>query len=254
MPNYEDLKLSKETRTLGCNCYICLTARVTSHKKQKKGRGQIRDFSINIDVNKCFDDTSQQKDLLSKNEAKATKPRTSTELCNSCFQQIGKGISHSCRGPSTSNARKNVLNIVQKLPEKQQNQIITKILKKKISNNDNEDKDELVLNTLGSKVRVTFNKKKEKELRFSAERLDNFQANTGSSTNDMKKLANFIRSSAGRNSVPKNYNQHLYEKSNILEHIYKEGFYEFETSQDGIKQRPVVYATASELVDFVFEN
>lgn len=70
----------------------------------------------------------------------------------------------------------------------------------------------------------------------------------------MKKLANFIRSSAGRKSVPKNYNQHLYEKSNMLEHIYKEGFYEFETSKDGIKQRPVVYATASELVDFVFEN
>ncbi|CAH0555061.1 unnamed protein product [Brassicogethes aeneus] len=40
----------------------------------------------------------------------------------------------------------------------------------------------------------------------------------------------------------------------MLEHLYKDGFYKFETSNDGIKKRPVVYATASELVDFIFEK
>ena len=70
----------------------------------------------------------------------------------------------------------------------------------------------------------------------------------------MKELVNFIRSSAGRNSVPTNYNQHMYEKSNMMENIYKEGLYEFQTDKEGIKNIPVVYANATELLDFVFEN
>lgn len=52
----------------------------------------------------------------------------------------------------------------------------------------------------------------------------------------MKKLANFIRSSAGRKAVPSNHNQHMYEKPKMMENIYKEGLYEFETSKEGVKK------------------
>lgn len=163
MPNYEDLNLAKETRTMICNCYICLTARLTSHSKKIKGRGHVRQLSTKIDINNGLDGTEQNASL-SKTEAKATKPRTSIEICSSCFQEIGKGIAHSCKGSSSSTARDNVFNIlVDKLPEKQQNQIVTSILKRKISKSDKETGSELILNTLGSKARISVNKKKKRK-------------------------------------------------------------------------------------------
>ena len=40
----------------------------------------------------------------------------------------------------------------------------------------------------------------------------------------------------------------------MMENIYKEGLYEFQTDKEGIRNRPVVYANATELLDFVFEK
>lgn len=50
MPNYEDIKLPKETRANNntCNCYICITARYYGHPKAKLGRGFKRQASRNI--------------------------------------------------------------------------------------------------------------------------------------------------------------------------------------------------------------
>ena len=92
MPNYEDLNLAKETRTMNCICYSCLTARLTNHLKKKKGRGHVRDFSTKIDVKNGLDGTTQKNASLPKSEAKVTKPRTSIKICNNCFQEIGKDI------------------------------------------------------------------------------------------------------------------------------------------------------------------
>lgn len=69
----------------------------------------------------------------------------------------------------------------------------------------------------------------------------------------MKKLVNFIRSQVGRKSVPSNYNHPIQEKQKSMNIIYQETFSNFET-KEGIKKRPIVYANASELLDFVFEQ
>ena len=39
-----------------------------------------------------------------------------------------------------------------------------------------------------------------------------------------------------------------------MKNIYKEGLYEFQTDKEGIKNRPVVYDNATQLLDFVFEK
>ena len=46
IPNYEDLKLPKDTRqkTNACNCYVCLKARFKGHIKTEKGRGHTRNI------------------------------------------------------------------------------------------------------------------------------------------------------------------------------------------------------------------
>ena len=72
MPNYEDLNLAKETRTMICNCYICLTARLTIHSKTNKGRGHVCKFSTKIDINNGLDGTVRNTSL-SKSEENAIK-------------------------------------------------------------------------------------------------------------------------------------------------------------------------------------
>lgn len=70
----------------------------------------------------------------------------------------------------------------------------------------------------------------------------------------MRKLANFIRSTAGRKSVPSGFEKHLSEKSKTLNDVYKEDVREFETDKEKIEKRPVVWADAEELLKAVLEN
>ncbi|KAL7297468.1 hypothetical protein TKK_0009838 [Trichogramma kaykai] len=124
MPNYHDINLAKETRNMSCNCYVCLTARFKGHTKVNKGKGHKRTFSA----------------------PKITKDNglggTMTNL------RLGKGLPHNCKGASSTTARENVFDLVEKLPEKQQNQIISSLLKRKST----DSQDNIILNTLGSKV------------------------------------------------------------------------------------------------------
>ena len=50
MPNYGMMQLQKSTRSTGntCYCYICQTARVTSHLKAVVGQGSTRQFNTVI--------------------------------------------------------------------------------------------------------------------------------------------------------------------------------------------------------------
>ena len=124
---------------------LCLITRIL------KGRGFIRKLDTKIDVNSNLPTASS--------EANKNKKRTSLEMCKSCFQKIGKGIPHACKGTSSSRARDNVLNLVIKLSNTQQNQIVSSLLKRKIEANTN-DTDELLLNnTAGKKTQISINKK-----------------------------------------------------------------------------------------------
>lgn len=241
MPSYTDFNVSKETRSSPfCSCYICVTASFKGHLPLKKGRGHIRTFASSID----------ETENMAQN---GKNSKTSIKLCKTCFQEIGKGIRHSCVSkPSSSQARENILNIVEKLPEKQQNQLIYSQLKTKIEESD--QKNEIMLDTLGPKARVSLNKKIEINVNFTAEILDNFQTTTGASNTYMRKITNFIRTSAGRQSVPANYVEHMRSRSNKMSHIYKDGIYEFEIESNKIENRPVIYANATEILKYIFDQ
>lgn len=188
----------------------------------------------------------------------SVKPSTSLTICSTCFQTKGKGKRHPCGTPAV--ARENVIKMVENLPEKQQEQVITSLLKHK-SDTANFPVDsianirpELHLSTEGSKMRIDINPKKPKlETTFSTESLDSFQVNTASTYNEMKKLTNFLRCNVGRKSVPPFYEKHLSENSNALENIYKEGIDEFDT-KNGKEKMPVVWADAEELLEAVIEK
>ncbi|CAB0039995.1 unnamed protein product [Trichogramma brassicae] len=99
--------------------------------------------------------------------------------------KVGKGIPHCCRGASSTAVRDNVSNFVEKLPEMQQNQILTSLLKRRLT--DSKDND-IILNTSGAKMRVILNPKPEQNVVFTAESLDNFQTATGVTRNHMNKM------------------------------------------------------------------
>ncbi|CAH0558944.1 unnamed protein product [Brassicogethes aeneus] len=152
--------------------------------------------------------------------------------------------------------------MVQKLPKNQQEQVAVSIIKSKINAEENGSlkayqNSTTSLSTGGSIARVLLNPKPKKEVFFfSEEKLNNFQINSSNSSRQMEKFTNFIRCCAGKNSIPKNYREHLKEKSKILGDIYKVGTYLFDTTGDEhtSENKPVIYADAEELIGKVNEE
>ena len=123
MLNYEDINLVKSLRSNQsidtCNCNIYLTA--TSKAKNKR-------VSIDkIDESTGLFGASSINKLPDKEPEK--KKRTSLTICVDCKQEIGKGIGHTCSIPTSSS---NVVQHVMTLPNTQQEQVITSLLKNKI--------------------------------------------------------------------------------------------------------------------------
>ncbi|CAG9762777.1 unnamed protein product [Ceutorhynchus assimilis] len=229
MPNFEKNVVLKETRgnifTI-CNCSICKTARFKGHLKKYKKK------------------TREQK-----------------KICSKCMQLVGRGIQHiSCQ-----RKKKNCIDLVNEIlpaDTKVKEQLAVSIIKEKIdgerpsTSKFNYQNVKTELCTGGAVSRVVLNPKDEtpKEL-FSDDALDNFKVSTGALTRHMKKLSNFIRSSAGRKAVPKNYVKHCKERSTVLADIYKLENHEFEVSQkDELCSRPVVFADAQQLIEKVTEE
>lgn len=262
MPNYADMHLPKATRFHGdtCNCFICLTGRSSSKKKIKKGRGQVRTFSIQIDKSNGIHGGSAVTSLPPQRNV-IEEPTNLFIMCKICYQEISRGKPHNCGTPTK--ARENVMKLVESLPEKQQEQVISSVLKRKRQDNSlsggnvNDVKNcEVQLSTEGSKLRVSVNPKKFKPTTFDVESLDNFQVNTGASRNQMRKLTNFLRCNVGRKSIPPHYERHMTENLNTFDNVYQVDLFDFDTDGNGSmeEKRPVVWADAEKLVEFVIEK
>ena len=179
------------------------------------------------------------------------------KLCSECYREIHKGKAHKCKNRSTYKLGQNVLNLVNKLPENEQERIASLVIKKKTENSSLESNNKILeLQTTGGKKRkIVLDTKKSKKIKFTENALDNFQVNTGSSYNEMKKLTNFLRSNAGKNSVPKYYEKHASTNSKLLENLYKQGTFDFDVENKEKKEkRPVVWADVEELLESVLEK
>ena len=126
---------------------------------------------------------------------------------------MGKGIQHTCY---ITQARENTLSIVKSLPEKQQEQVITSIIREKALSQGKDSCQDLKLQlaTTGLPARLVLNPQKPTEVYFPQEYLDNYQLNTGAWANTMRKLTYLIRTCSGRKSVPPYYI--FWKKESIL--------------------------------------
>ena len=251
MPNYEDIYLSKETRTESnkiCNCYICLRARFKGYFKVKKGKGNLRKTENKINLSTGIYEASTSvvklKNRFIENE-NSTPEKKTLKLCKSCFQEVGRGIRHDCGKNNCSNVRNarkiraNLLKVLEKTSETMQEKVVSSVIKKKCSKSEfkkNNDCEILLANASRSDTKIILRPKNKPCVNFSIENLDRFKRNMGLSTNHMKKMANFLRSATGKKSVPKNFREHLFEKSNLLSNIYKEDIRKFHIDKTDIKE------------------
>ena len=105
-----------------------------------------------------------------------------------------------------------------------------------------------MLSTKGKGSRVILNPDDDKETKFSAELLDNFQVNSGVSANFMNKVTNLIRVGAGRSSIPPYYKEHMSDNSQSLAHLYHTKLEYFKVEGSQLKEeRYVVWADSQEL-------
>lgn len=79
--------------------------------------------------------------------------------------------------------------------------------------------------------------------------------NIGLTRHQRKKVCNFIRCTAGKNSVEPHDREHAANKASLLNHVYKDQILDFEVEdkKNGkhSEKRPVVYANAEELIDVI---
>lgn len=255
MPNYEDVLLPKATRSTQdtCNCYICLTGRFKGHAKTITGRGAIRSLETVIDNSNGLNGASKIDKLPCK--LKIKQEISTMNVCKICFQEVRRGKVHPCG--SASAARDNCQQIVvSKLPQKQQEQVATYIINRKIEPRANSRTNvDLELSTLGLKSRIIINPATSSQVTFSSDMLHNFQDNIGASQKQMKQVTNLLRSSAGKKSVPAYFSKHTSDRSKLLEDVYYNSMLNFDIEGSKPKeQRPVIWANASELLDAVVEK
>lgn len=254
MPNYADIILQPITRSSEtCNCYICSTARFRGHVKTQKGRGHFRNIVNKVDVSKSY--KSPEKEPSSFEGITPTKSSDHLHLCGKCLQRIGRGIRHECK-----NSRDNLMKIIEKVPEKTQEQVATHLIKKKCTSEESVRKGSnvnLTMSTSGRKTRLAVNSCADQKVAFEETRLDDLRVTLGCSSNQMRTITNFLRTSTGRFSVPKNYLKHTSEQSKVLADVYKLDSFEFECegkANISKELRPVVFANAGELLEAVIEN
>ena len=153
MLNYEDIILPRLTRSSEldsqCNCNICLTAR--SHGKNKRISSDIIDESTGLVG------SSDLAELPSKEPMKTKRP--SLSICSKCTQEVGLGLSHQC---SVAQSSCHIVDHVLTLPERQQEKVITSLLKAKVQDAEDDGSGSLnnktiSLSTKGAKARVTLN-------------------------------------------------------------------------------------------------
>ena len=225
--------------SVDCNCNICLTAR--SHVKNKRIASEKIDCSTGL-----FGSSSISK--LPNKAVDESKKRPSLTICKVCKQETGPGIRHKCSDRKSSN---NIVEHVYTMPDMQQEQVITSLLKTKVEAGSSKDQT-LSLSTKGSKARVSYNPTPGKSgMLFRAESLDQLQSHLNNiSNNHMKKVAHWLRVHAGRASVEPGYKNHVTKKGQSLSDLYKISYHDFEGQDSGI-QLPVIWADAEELLSAV---
>ena len=215
MPDYQKIVLLKETRNKPeCKCFICHAASDVTHMKYLKGRG-VKKATKTIDQsNGLFVGTKVlNSDILNKSN-NSEKVKNKITLCNICKSEYGPGKHYNC---SINAAPGNVIQIVKNLPDKQQEQITSSLIQGKVMKFNSET----YLTSKGRTSRVILNPKHSENVCFDKEKLDNFQTKTGSTCNFMRKMCNFIRTGAGKKSIPTFYRKHSFHQSKLLEDIYK---------------------------------
>ena len=258
IPNYGDMVLPRPTRDNPdptCNCYVCLTGRDNRQfSSAVGGRGLVHKESVQIELGAGLVGASTSNTL--PQSAKVKERRPSKQMCTVCKQEIGKGISHICTQSSSSN---NVVEQVLQLPEVQQGQIVSALLKEKAKEQlgiddigSNRKNVKVSLSTKGAKASVVLNAQNVAKVVFPESSLDNLQSTLGNISNThMKTFANFLRVHAGKKSVPSHYRDHVTTSGKHLADVYKKEVIQFENKEGKPLLRPVVWADATELLDVV---
>ena len=243
MLNYEQLVLPKTTRSNNniCNCNICLTAR--SKAKNKRIFGDIITQETGLFGSSHIDKLPSKMDK---------ENRKTVTICEVCKQETGRGISHTC---SVANSSTNVVSHVLTLPNTQQEQVITSLLKIKTHEGNTQEKT-LILSTKGSKARVQVNPAKSSTgPLFTHESLDKLQIYLNNISNKhMQGIAHWLRVNSGRKSVKPGFANHLTKKGQKLSELYNLTYLEVDVHDGKRSERPVVWANSEKLLHSISDE
>ena len=158
MPNYQEISLIKETRSAldsVCYCHICLKARSFAHIKGSNGGGRGKKRSLSPDISEGLMAAQESKPINLPSSLTKPIPKSSIKICVTCRLTIGPGIKHDCK---TTNATKNIVNALDTMSPKIQEQVASSIIRSKAQCLDGSSKNvEVTLRSKGNTSRVVIN-------------------------------------------------------------------------------------------------
>lgn len=252
MPQYEAVVKINDIDEKICDCYICVAARFKGHSKPIKGAGHVKQPAIGLMTNNfkgVF--VSDSKRVQNKDNLQTLK--TTLKICAKCKAQIGRGKPHPCRRNFKAAARKNIIHLVEDLPEKQRLQVVSYVLRKKACAivNPSARNISLELNTGGRSKTIQYTHE-ENNILLTHNLLDKFQNQAGCSNQFMKKITNLFRCVAGKNSVEIDYRKHMTEKSKTLENCYHITKFNFDVAKEkNKKELPVIWTNVEKVLEAV---
>lgn len=199
-----------------------------SDGKVDLGRGQIRRsepaMTVSSSLTNFGDENEEQSTQGGAEKIFRENENNFLKICGDYLQKTGRGISHKCIDHSANRRKSNIEALVKDLPDDQKLQIAGSIIKEQIQKNPELQKKnaELLLKSKrGIKRKIILNPRIEEKHPVSEEIFYNYQNNTGATSNEMKRLANFTRCVAGKKAVPIGIRTKLSEQGRVLENLYK---------------------------------
>ena len=243
-PNYNDMILPRETRqntSPECNCYICITARDKTRKPK-----YVFKSDLPVVIERGTGLLASEDNTLATEQVK--EKRISLTICRICKQETGVGIPHKC---TPTKAAINLAKYASDLPEKNRDQVISNLIKEKAGNQSLKDA-QLEISTQGAKLSIVVNpESSDPKQKLSHDDMRELQSKLGLSNSRLKDAGHWIRKTFGRKTIQPYFRESTSEALKEFDDLYQEEVLPFHTTTGTETAKPLIYAEAETLLDFV---
>ena len=163
-----------------------------------------------------------EQNFVGRPKRKQTEENLSKKICKICFQEIGRGIPHSCT-KSNRDTVNSLVFAIENMDGNVKDRVVHKILQNEMTplNKSASVSNAIELKTYGKSSRISLNPKLNIEKKsVNCDVLDKIRIQSGLSLSQTKVMTGDLRAFLGGASIAANYRDHASTSNNILDKFY----------------------------------